>query len=83
VVSGRESPNETGGPGKAHPPKTKESESGYRGEKKSSGARGSKPLLSPKPPKAGGPGEEEEEEEEEESLFVFSGYYRGIQGARC
>jgi len=35
-------------------------------------------------------GEEEEEKEEEEgregrrrSLFVFSGYYRGTQGARC
>jgi hypothetical protein len=23
------------------------------------------------------------EEEEEEELFVFSGYYRGTQGARC
>jgi len=25
---------------------------------------------------------QEEEEEEEEELFVFSGYYRGTQGAR-
>jgi len=27
--------------------------------------------------------EEEEEEEGRRSLFVFSGYYRGTQGARC